>query len=191
MQYDRIVVGYHGCDEAFARAVLHGRKRLRRSVNDYDWLGHGVYFWEYGAQRAYEWAERKAARGQIRKPAVIGALIQLGACYDLLDTRFTTELRHGSRAFKLALKAQGWPVPKNLGRKPDRLLRHLDCAVLNWYLKQAESLGRRYQTVRCAFTEGRPIFRGAGMRLRNHIQIAVRDSACVIGIFRPTFAKEA
>jgi hypothetical protein len=82
MQYDRAVVGYHGCDERFARAVLHGRKQLKPSVNDYDWLGRGIYFWEYGANRAYEWAKWKAARGEIKTPAVLGALIQLGDCFD-------------------------------------------------------------------------------------------------------------
>jgi hypothetical protein len=38
------VLGFHGCDKAVAEMVLGGGSDLKKSENDYDWLGHGVYF---------------------------------------------------------------------------------------------------------------------------------------------------
>ncbi len=46
MRYDRTVLAYHGCDAAVAERLLRGEP-FRKSENDYDWLGAGVYFWEY------------------------------------------------------------------------------------------------------------------------------------------------
>jgi hypothetical protein len=46
----RIVVGYHGCEEEFARDLLFESVRIPQwelSRNSWDWLGHGIYFWEY------------------------------------------------------------------------------------------------------------------------------------------------
>lgn len=67
MRYDRIVVAYHGCEESVAEAVLAGEALLKPSVNEYDWLGAGIYFWEYGPERALHFAaeqmKRKKAKG--------------------------------------------------------------------------------------------------------------------------------
>lgn len=87
--YQRFVFGYHGCDATVAdQAILTG-KQLSPSENDYDWLGKGIYFWEHGPERALEWAHEKKRQGEIKKPAVVGALIHLGNCFDLLDIRST------------------------------------------------------------------------------------------------------
>jgi hypothetical protein len=48
-QFSRIVVGYHGCEEDFARDLLLEKVRIpdwKPSRNSWDWLGHGIYFWE-------------------------------------------------------------------------------------------------------------------------------------------------
>ena len=89
LNYQRTIFAYHGCDRQVAESVLLGRTRLEPSHNDYDWLGTGVYFWEYGPQRALEWAAGLAKRRlqHIREPAVIGAITHLGICFDLLDVR--------------------------------------------------------------------------------------------------------
>src|SRR5215470_14088035 len=76
MRYDRMVLAYHGCDAAVAERLLAGEP-FRRSENDYDWLGAGVYFWEYGADRALQFARDQQRRGQVAEPAVVGALVQL------------------------------------------------------------------------------------------------------------------
>jgi hypothetical protein len=45
-------------------------------------LGSGIYFWEYGYDRAMQFALEQQARGKIATPAVVGAIIQLGRCFD-------------------------------------------------------------------------------------------------------------
>ena len=45
--------------------------------------------------------------------------------------------------------------------------------------------GTGYDTVRGAFLEGKPAYPGAGFSREGHIQIAVRNSACILGVFRP------
>jgi hypothetical protein len=44
MPWDRLVLGYHGCDRSIMNDVLTGKQDLRVSRNDYDWLGNGIYF---------------------------------------------------------------------------------------------------------------------------------------------------
>ena len=81
-----LILAFHGCDLAVAEEVATGRTSLRRSENTYDWLGHGIYFWENNPERALEWAEAAAKRGRIQSPAVIGAILDLGHCLDLTET---------------------------------------------------------------------------------------------------------
>ncbi|HZU36517.1 MAG TPA: hypothetical protein VFA18_11440 [Gemmataceae bacterium] len=60
--FARIVVGYHGGNEAFARELLLGHKGVNKwlpSANDWDWLGHGIYFWEHAPERALRWARER------------------------------------------------------------------------------------------------------------------------------------
>ena len=82
MPWDRFVLGYHGCDQAIINDVLTGKHDLRASRNDYDWLGNGIYFWEDSYQRAFQWALQSK---RVTHPGVIGAVINLGHCLNLLD----------------------------------------------------------------------------------------------------------
>ncbi len=135
--YHRMIVGYHGCDRATVEAVILGGAKLRPSKNVWDWLGHGIYFWEHGPHRALEFARDQQKRGIVQTPAVLGAYIHLGNCFDLTD--------------RLAMEAlaQYFPV---------------------W--KEAQP-------------EGEPLFPGAGIRHKTHIQISVRDARCMLGYFVP------
>ena len=72
-----LILAFHGCDSDVAHSVVQGGD-LARSENTYDWLGHGVYFWENNPERALEWAEHAAKRGRLKSPAVLGAIIDLG-----------------------------------------------------------------------------------------------------------------
>jgi hypothetical protein len=38
---------------------------FRKSRNDFDWLGEGVYFWEYGHDRALQFADEQRKRGKV------------------------------------------------------------------------------------------------------------------------------
>ncbi|CAN5917611.1 hypothetical protein BH11MYX2_BH11MYX2_04480 [soil metagenome] len=186
MQYDRTVIAYHGCDAETAERLLRGEP-FKKSQNDYDWLGEGIYFWEYGADRALQFARDQQQRGKVTTPAIVGALLQLGNCFDLMDSRFTDELPGAFSMLQKLHGTQGTLVPENAGSTPDQLLRRRDCAVLNVYLDWLErEQDDYYDSVRCGFVEGAPAFEGSGIRHRSHVQIAVRNPACVLGVFRPT-----
>ena len=191
LSYQRTIFGFHGCDSRVASAVLAGKSRLLASENTYDWLGHGIYFWEHGPSRAFEWAAQQARRkgSNIKRPAVIGAVIQLGSCFDLLDVRFTRELSLHAADLEKEFLAAGRSLPGNETSGTgdfDWLRRHRDCFVLNSVIPQMEKLhGCTFHSVRGVFQEGEPAFNGAGIKLKSHIQIAVRDPRALIGYFRP------
>lgn len=52
-----LVFGFHGCDKILAESVFSGKNFLFKSENAYDWLGHGIYFWENNFKRALEYAK--------------------------------------------------------------------------------------------------------------------------------------
>ena len=117
MRYDRTVIAYHGCDAAVAERLLAGESFKKRQ-NDYDWLGEGIYFWEHGRDRAMRFAEEQQQRGKVKAPAVIGALIQLGRCFDLMDTRLTMELPEAFEIFRSSRRKNGGNLPVNEGATP-------------------------------------------------------------------------
>ncbi len=189
----RLVVAYHGTTRTLGEAVLLGSAELTPKSKPWHWLGQGVYFWEHGPARAYEWASAHIGPGE--SPYVLGAYIDLGVCLDLTDT-WATELLAGAFALlRLSLESQRLPMPRNVsgrGAAPgDRLVRSLDCAVIDMANQLADDEAgrtpgaRRFQTVRGVFEEGPAAFEGAGVRRRTHVQIAVRDMDCVLGYFRP------
>jgi len=178
--YQRQIIGYHGCDSKVAAAILRGES-LKPSGNEYDWLGRGIYFWEYGPDRALAWAREKH-----KSPAVVGALINLGVCFDLLDTRHTEILTPAFDDYRVDLAKRGMKLPEN-SDDPEQLRRNRDCAFLNWMIETLDHAGTmRFQTVRGVFQEGGHAFPGSGIYVKSHIQVAVRDSACIIGYFRPS-----
>jgi hypothetical protein len=69
-------------------------------------------------------------------------------------------------------------------RRGDKVLRYRDCAVVDYTLRGvAHEEGINYQTVRGVFLEGKPAFPGSKIALKSHIQIAVKDPACMVGFF--------
>src|SRR5262249_30803254 len=158
----RIVLGYHGCEPAFADALLRGNVSLdawEPSANPYDWLGHGIYFWEFAPERAKSWGG---------KGGVVGAVIQLGGCLDLTDIGYTALLAETYEEVRSKHQQRRKPLPKNRGKRRD-----LDCLVINTVVEKAEKEeGIRFQTVRCPFLEGEPAFPGSGILRESHVQIA-------------------
>lgn len=175
--YSREIHGYHGCDRRVADQLLAGDPFIPSS-NSWDWLGNGIYFWEYGPDRAYRWAEQQP---RIERPAVLGAVIQLGRCLDLLDTRFTRDLEEFYPVWVWMMTSQGAELPENRGKA-----RYLDQSVVNAFLLQAERMGVGFDTVRAVFVEGEPVYPGSAIHSQTHIQVAVRNPQCIIGVFRPT-----
>lgn len=189
------VLGYHGCDAETARkAVLEGAEILQ-SNRDYDWLGPGAYFWESDPVRAGEWAQWKASRGEYSSPAVIGAVIDLGNCLDLVSRENIELFAEAYRSFISAQEKAGLPIPENRTPKgvadSDLLLRYLDCAVFRHLHATIEELAATdptissFDTVRGMFAEGGRVFPGSGVHNKAHVQIAVRNPRCIKGIFYP------
>jgi len=101
-----LILAFHGTDESIAEAVLSGKQHLKSSRNSYDWLGHGIYFWEYSPQRAREFAEEAAkhprrSSGIIRNPAVVGAVIDPGTCLNLLEASALDKLKQAYQIIQL------------------------------------------------------------------------------------------
>lgn len=186
------VLGFHGCDSEIAERVFAGRASLKPSKNDYDWLGHGVYFWENNPRRALDYARLlqrnpDRSRTRIKKPAVIGAVIDLGFCFNLLDSQFIGMLKESHEQLRKLHAASEIPFPTNrrVGGSTDLLLRHLDCAVIETlHQARARSGYRPFDSARGVFVEGEPIYPGAGINEFNHIQVCVRDVKRIKGYFR-------
>lgn len=194
MYASAFVLGFHGCDETVGEAVLAGKQHLVPSTNDHDWLGHGIYFWENSPERARQWAEFLArhprrSRRPVTKPFVVGAIIDLGFCLDLTEASSLEAVRTAHQELSDLFEAADiWLPPNEPGHSADENLikRNLDCAVIN-YLHQARAGQGEppYDSVRGAFFEGRPLYAGAGIMEKTHIQICVRNPRQIRGYFRP------
>lgn len=163
------------------------------SVNDYDWLGSGIYFWEQNYERALQWAKEQAARERIKTPAVIGAIIDLGYCLNLTDSHYIGLLKNEYKIMKEEFELLEIEMPRNLGKTDDHLLRKLDCAVIEHLHDRMERRRREgraegvepFDSARGLFSEGERIYPGAGIREKTHVQICVRNPNCIKGYFSP------
>jgi hypothetical protein len=188
-----LILGFHGCDEEIGLAVLAGEAELTPSQNDYDWLGSGCYFWENDAERALEFAREMQGRERrsgkpISKPFVIGAIIDLGHCLNLLERQGLALVQAEYTSMTEAMAEFGLEVPKNrpLRGTKDLVFRRLDRAVI----ESVHAANKRanlpeYDSVRAVFVEGDPLYPGAGFHSKNHIQICVRKHERILGYFRP------
>lgn len=191
IDHPRLVVGYHGCDRSTADRVLRGGA-LTPSQNPWDWLGHGIYFWEQSIERAWEFAHEQQRRGKLTTPAVLGAYLHLGRCFDLTDRWATQQLGDWYSRCNGTMQKLGKALPTNrpaLRGDHDLLLRNLDCTVLNFAMQGIDVREGRlhFQTVRGVFVEGDPAFPGSRIHGKTHVQVAVRDPSVVLGYFLPTY----
>lgn len=177
------VLGYHGCDLRTGESVLNGDV-FKPSNNDYDWLGPGIYFWEANPLRGLEFAGEVARRkgGNIQTPFVVGAVIELGLCLDLTTKAGIEWVAAAYESLSKVTTAVGLRLPAN---SKDGLRRNLDCAVIRRVHSILADAGHQpVDTVRGVFVEGTPIYPTAGFDAKTHIQIAVRNPACIKGVFR-------
>ena len=180
----QVVLGFHGCEKSTAIKVLNsGFEHLESSINDYDWLGTGIYFWLNDPKRAYEWAEKKKKT----HPYVIGAVIDLGTCLNFTERSSVALLQKSYQDLQNVLKATGTSL-KNVQDDDGgfKLVRRLDCAVINNIHRMVESEGgTSFDTVYGFFQEGVEAYPNAGIREKTHIQICVRNTDCIKGYFLP------
>ena len=187
------VLGFHGCDAKVGEAILRGSKpHLTPSENEYDWLGHGIYFWEGNPARALDFARERAeggrnSKGAIKTPFVLGAIINLGRCLDLANSSAIAQVQNAYSTLHDLLRVADRELPDNGAAMK---ARRLDCAVFNALHQLRDDSGLPpYDTVRGLFWEGEEIYANAGVREGNHIQICVRHSASILGYFRPVASK--
>ena len=182
--------GFHGLDESIAYQILTQQADFKHSNNAYDWLGNGVYFWENNIERARQYATEDSKRNssKIKKPFVLGVLIDLGNCLDLLDQRWLDFLAFAYDDMKLSLQQQGKDLPTNgaFGQNDfDFKKRELDCAVIRYAHELAAESGEIFDSVRAAFWEGEALYDNAGFKKQNHIQLAILNPNCIKAVFLP------
>ena len=68
-----LIIGFYGCDEAVKQKLINSSSSIQISQKPYDWLGHGMYFWENNHDQLWSGANNKKKRGEIETPAVVGA----------------------------------------------------------------------------------------------------------------------
>lgn len=194
-----LVIGFHGCEADVRDELLLHPANIKFSQQPYDWLGHGLYFWENNIDRAMQWAIDKKSRGNIKEPAVLGAVLQLGHCCDFLESRYIKLLSKYYKVMAEFHNSSGIALPENkdIRNDPnkDRLLRYLDCTVIEYmhdimneelqHAKAAHGSFEVFDSVRGAFFEGGPAFEGSGIFAKTHIQICIRNPDCIKGFFKP------
>lgn len=178
-----IVFGFHGCEKSLADKLINNPdEMLHYSSNLYDWLGKGMYFWENDPKRALEWAKKS---DKIKNPAVLGAAISLDNCLDFLQSQNIDAIKKLYESYKEIGKKI--PENKNIPNGDFEFKqRFADCFLINNYMYlQAKNNKIYYDTVRAVFWEGNQIYKNAGFRERNHIQISVINPNCIKGFFLP------
>ena len=159
---------------------------MQPSDNKWDWLGPGSYFWEEDPVRALEYAINTSMGRQKNKtaadtPFVIGAIIDLGNCLNLVELTALDILRAAFYGMEESIAKSGQPMPVNKGQN-----RALGCAVMKYIHETNRKLNLpAYDTIRCAFPEGGEAYPGAMITSRLHIQLCVCNPECIKGYFLP------
>ena len=185
-----LILGFHGCEKKDQERFLKDINYVKQSREAFDWLGHGMYFWENNMERALLWAERKKEAGTLKEPAVIGAVLDFGYCFDLLDSSNISLLKDCFNLFKTESEFLDRPIPINIDhpkeKNKDKVLRYLDCAVIEYTHKFLKEKGQNsFDSVRATFIEGNPIYPSAGFYDKTHIQICIINPNCIKGVFLP------
>ena len=143
--------------------------------------------------------KEKASRGAYDDPFVIGAVIDLGNCLDLLLRENIELLTSAYESLAQINREAGVQMPRNRDpktvNKGNKLLRFRDCAVIrhlheiindNEFNSPSDDLYiEPFDTVRGLFVEGERAYRGGGFFSKTHTQIAVRTDGCIKGVFLP------
>ena len=189
-----LTIGFHGCDISTRDKIVCSQGHLDDSENIYDWLGHGKYFWEYNPKRALDFAgmikakPNKNRKNKIETPAVLGAVINMGYCLDLLENKSIEILKASYEILKATMSNSEF---QSLANRPvkggeDMVLRNLDCAVIETIHHHRELKNfRSFDSIRAVFWEGEYLYPTAGFREKNHIQICIRNPNCIKGYFIP------
>lgn len=180
------VIGFHSCEKKVGLDILNGKYDLNPSKNSWDWLGEGIYFWEHNPQKAMQYALDCAKgsqkfSGKIKTPFVIGAIIELGNCLNLVEPQSLKIVKAAHIGLEKVIKESDLSMPKNKGAN-----RALDCSVIQYVheINKRDNLPQ-YDTIRSPFHEGNPIYPDSNFTEGLHIEICVCNSSCIKGYFLP------
>lgn len=177
--YHRTIIGYHGTTRRTAEALVRHEEEFKPSENKDDWLGHGIYFWEYAPQQAWTWAKRRYKDEP--DVAVLGAMIRLGNCLDLLEPANAKEVRKSHKQLERDTEAAGEKLPKNYNAK-----KPLDCAVFEYAATQCKDAGQPLDTIRGVYVPTGSkdrLWERSWLYQEAHIQLCVRNPAAILGVW--------
>ena len=168
-----IVDGYHGTTSSKVENIMS--KGFFPSTNSYDWLGHGIYFWQDAPLRAIEWV-RESAANPTDRPVLVKARLRLSNCIDLLDVGWRDSIVDTARDFMVSInrKSKSGTLRNSAKGRHD-----LDCAFFNFLVELLKKQGYEVGAIRAAMGEGEPILPGSPIRLKSHVQIAILNPALI------------
>jgi hypothetical protein len=175
--YHRTVIGFHGTDMASADRLVAGES-FKPSDRDNEWFGKGIYFWEHAFKQAW-WCAKDHKRYPV--PAVIGAVIRLGNCFDLLDPGNAIILRAYYEQMVEDMNANGITPPENI-----KTNRRLDCALFNYLYKDCEEAKKPLDTARAVYVPTSPskrVCKRSWISEETHIQICVREPKSILAVW--------
>lgn len=177
-----LVLGYHGCDRSVADGLVDGSIPPDPGKKRHHWLGPGIYFWEESPSRALRWAEDSKEDGRITQPAVVGAVINMGNCLNLIEAAHVDLVTEAHQTYTEICKATSVTMAENKGPLLER--RFLDHAVFQTlHDVRGEQKQSAFDTIRAFFIEGSAIYPTAGTRSLDHIQICVTNPSQILGFF--------
>jgi hypothetical protein len=173
--YHRTVIAYHGTTADVAEQLVNGEP-FRASNNDDDWFGTGVYFWEYAPKQAWWWASTFKRK---QHPAVVGSIIRLGQCLDLLDPVNVATLKtfHDDTVNKW--NVANMEIPKNGNQH-----KKLDCAIFNLFYDQSTPVIETARAVYVPTQSAKRAWARSWIYEESHIQICVRRPKNILAVWR-------
>lgn len=161
-------VGYHGCDKESGKEVL--RSKFLPSEGDRQWLGDGVYFFENDPVPAEWWAEQ---RKKFKEWMVLRSIIEVDvtAILDLL--RQDHYKQYQEVLGEITKNARMYGVDPSEAK---------DGAALNFLCRKVSP---HLRVIRAAFFWESDFTVNGHSRIRkSHIQLAVRDTGCIVNTNR-------
>lgn len=209
MSLGQVIVAYHGCDITTRDDLVTGKiKSLKPSENPYDWLGDGIYFYESDRDRAMQYASYSAEHCELHltakaigTPAVVGAVLDVSRWLDITTQPGIQHFKAALKTLETGLAQKNAALPENrpaFDGDQENLHRALDRAIFQTVHSMREKSQQNalaagntqdvmayapFQAVRGAFTQGAAISAHSAIHGQSHIQIALRDSSCVLGWF--------
>jgi hypothetical protein len=177
LDYNRTVVAYHGTTADQADRLVEGYP-FKPSSNTDDWLGEGIYFWEYAPKQAWWWASKFK---RFARPAVVGAMIRLGNCLDLLDPENVQGLKKLHSEMMKKWRRANVAIPENGNQH-----KNLDCAIFNDFYSRANNAETPIDTTRAVYVpteSAKRVWKRSWIYEEAHIQICVRSPKNILAVW--------